>query len=211
MIFLTSNTPPVVHDLYERYLKDLNIKTLVFIETAAEIETGDMEWLEADYDALVGVGLSVTRYTVSGKSSTDIEKDLSAYDSIYLSGGNTFYLLQQLQKTGAIPVIQKLMKEGKIYIGTSAGSVVAGPDILPVKNLDNASKAPELQGYAGLSLTDIVVLPHWGSSYFRDLYLNQRLDHVYDNPVHKIVLLTDTQYLVCEESGSVRIVDAVNK
>ncbi len=210
MILLTSNTPPVVKDLFERYIKDSNAKTLVFVETAAEIETGDMEWLEADYDAWVGVGLEVTRYTVTGKDSVQIEKDLAEHDIIYLSGGNTFYLLQQLQKTGAIPVIQKLVKEGKIYIGTSAGSIVAGPDISAVKNLDNESVAPELGGYMGLSLTDIVTLPHWGSVHFRDLYLNQRLDHAYDNPVQKIVLLTDNQYLAVEDNGSMRIFDVVN-
>ncbi len=210
MILLTSNTPPVVKDLFERYIKDSNAKTLVFVETAAEIEAGDMEWLEADYDAWVDVGLEVTRYTVTGKDSVQIEKDLAEHDVIYLSGGNTFYLLQQLQKTGAVPVIQKLVKEGKIYIGTSAGSIVAGPDISAVKNLDNESMAPELEGYSGLSLIDVVALPHWGSSYFRDLYLNQRLDHVYDNPVHKIVLLTDNQYLAFEDNGSMRIFDVVN-
>ena len=210
MVLLTSNTPPVVQDLFERYFKDSNVKTLIFVETAAEIETGGMEWLEADHDAWVSVGLEVARYTITGKDSTQIEKDFAAHDVIYLSGGNTFYLLQQLQKTGAIPIIQKLVTEGKIYIGTSAGSIVAGPDISAVKNLDNESLAPELKGYKGLSLTDIVALPHWGSPYFKDLYLNQRLDHVYNNPVHKIVLLTDNQYLACEDNGSIRIFDVIN-
>jgi len=209
MIILTSNTPPVVHDLYERCLKVSGAKTLVFVETAAEIETGGKEWLEADHDAWVSIGLTVTRYTVSGKEASQIESDLAEYDIIYFSGGNTYYLLQQLQKTGSIPVIQKLIRTGRIYIGTSAGSVVAGPDISAVKNLDDESKAREIQGYTGLSLTDVVVLPHWGSPYFRDSYLNQRLDHVYDNPIHKIVLLADNQYVVFEDNGAMRII-AVN-
>jgi len=104
-------------------------------------------------------------------------------------------------------VIQHLIKMGKHYVGTSAGSVVAGPDISLIRNLDNETVAPELNGYKGLSLVDIVVLPHWGSPWFKEGYLNRGLDSSYGNPVHKVVLLTDNQYVHCREDGSIKIFD----
>ena len=127
-----------------------------------------------------------------------------------MSGGNTFYLLQEMQKTGAMQIVRRIVNEGKIYIGTSAGSVVAGPDISAIKNLDSEKAAPELQGYEGLSLIELVVLPHWGSPCFRESYLRQGLNHLYDNPIYKAVLLTDNQYLSCKEDGLFEIIDVKN-
>ncbi|HSW97344.1 MAG TPA: hypothetical protein VLF89_05970, partial [Candidatus Saccharimonadales bacterium] len=50
----------------------------------------------------------------------------------------------------------------------------------------------------GLALVDFTVLPHWGSKYFKDLYLNQRLEHAYSMD-NKLILLTDKQYVYVHE------------
>ena len=210
MILLTSTTPPVIKDLFELFLNDSKPRSVVFIETAAEIEDGDKQWLEDDYNSWVSVGLDITRYTVSGKTIDELEQDLSNFDILYVSGGNTFYLLQEMQKSGADKVIVKLVQAGKHYVGTSAGSVVAGPDISIIRNLDDESAAPELQDYNGLALTDTVVLPHWGSVHFKESYLNNGFAWSYANPIHKIVLLTDNQYIHCREDGSIKIYDTSN-
>jgi len=48
---------------------------------------------------------------------------------MYMCGGNTTYLLQQMQETGAFDLIVERVHGGKPYIGTSAGSIIAGPKI----------------------------------------------------------------------------------
>ena len=40
--------------------------------------------------------------------------------------------------------MKTLVSKGKIYIGTSAGSIVAGPDIYPVYYIDAAKVAKNL-------------------------------------------------------------------
>lgn len=211
MILLTSTTHHVIGNLFERFLKDSEPRSVVFIETAAEIEDGDKQWLEDDFNSWITVGLDVTRYTITGKTAEELERDLSNYDILYVSGGNTFYLLQEMQKSGADKVILKLVGAGKHYVGTSAGSVVAGPDISIIKNLDDETIAPELQNYSGLGLTDIVVLPHWGSIHFKESYFNRGFEWSYANPIHKIVLLTDNQYIHCREDGSIKIHDTLKR
>jgi dipeptidase E len=171
-IFLTSSAAPVVVKIGSELHTQKRQLKLAFIFTASEVKVGSKSWLKADRDALVAAGFVVEDYTVTGKTAAQIEADLLAYDVLYFSGGNTFYLLQQLQQTGGFAVVRRLVQEeGKIYIGTSAGSIVAGPDIAPARNLDAMAQAPDLKGTRGLELVDFVVFPHWGSEHFRELYL----------------------------------------
>lgn len=65
--------------------------------------------------------------SVSGLHTyVSIEEALSETDGIYIGGGNTFVLLKQLQDTNALEPLRKSIHEGIPYLGTSAGSNVAG-------------------------------------------------------------------------------------
>ena len=59
-------------------------------------------------------------------------------DTIFVSGGNSFFLLQELIKSGTGKLIMDL---GKIYIGESAGSIILSPDIGYIKEMDDTAKA----------------------------------------------------------------------
>lgn len=191
-LFLASSVDVVASDI-AAHLQKTGLK-LVFITTPAEGEEGEKQWLADDRSALVRAGFGVCDYTVTGKTREMVENDLAGFDVICVSGGNTFYALEKIQQSGCTEVIHDCVEYGTIYIGSSAGSVLAGPDIYPTYYLDAIEKAPNLKGYSGLGLTDVVVFPHWGSDHFKELYLNKRLEHAY-TPKHKIILLTDNQYL----------------
>lgn len=196
-LFLTSSASVVIQDIAKIIGKKSHGMRLAFIKTAAEVEEGDKRWLRDDRAALVRVGFEVFDYTVTGKTRNQVKKDLARAQAIFLSGGNTFYLLQQLQRCNGIPIIRERVKDGVFYMGSSAGSIIAGPDIEPVRMADNAVKAPKLKGTKGLGLVDFVVFPHWGSDNFRKIYLDHRLAHAYTTK-HKIILLTDNQYVRVE-------------
>jgi dipeptidase E len=115
--------------------------------------------------------------------------------------------LEKIQQTGCAEAIRKVVENGKIYIGSSAGSVIAGPDIYPVLKFDSVEKAPNLKGYEGLGLVNFILLPHWGSEDFRNLYLSQGLDLAYDSK-NKFILLRDGQYVQVEDD-KYKIVDVV--
>ncbi|HZZ98370.1 MAG TPA: Type 1 glutamine amidotransferase-like domain-containing protein [Candidatus Saccharimonadia bacterium] len=199
-LFLTSS----VHQVADKVAADIGVSVkgmrLAFILTASEVEKGDKQWIEDDRNALNTAGFVTTNYTFTGKTTEQIEKDLSGFAALYMEGGNTFYLLQVMQQTGAFTVVQKLVRAGKLYIGTSAGSIIAGPDIEPTKKLDSMDAAPNLKNFEGLGLVDFVVLPHWGSKDFKELYLNRRLDHAY-NSKHKFILLANKYYVEVRDDG----------
>jgi len=64
----------------------------------------------------------------------DLEHPLSAgdampYDVVYLTGGDTVRLLRRIRETGFDAVIKKMVYADKVYVGVSAGSLVAAPSI----------------------------------------------------------------------------------
>jgi dipeptidase E len=191
-LFLASAVSEVASDVAKK-IKCKGLK-LAFILTASEVEKGDLWWLRADREALVRMGFDLFDYTLTNKTKTDVKKDLEKADVLFFSGGNTFYLLQKIQESDSSEVIKNIIEEGKIYIGSSAGSIIAGPDIYPVRFADDIKMAPKLKGYKGFVLVDFITLPHWGHEDFKKAYLNGLIESIYNNE-HKTILLTNYQYI----------------
>ena len=57
------------------------------------------------------------------------EQTLANVGGIYIGGGHTYTLLDKLQKTKSLDVIRKKVKEGLPYLGSSAGTIIACPNI----------------------------------------------------------------------------------
>ena len=191
-IFLTSSINRVAFDIAKKIGGAKN-KKILYIYTAGDKRL-EAKWQKDDRRALVRDGFEVIDYTIVGKTKETIKKDLKKFEIVYVGGGNTFYLLEQIQQTKCAGLIRDFVNRGKIYISTSAGSVIAGPDIYPVYQLDRVEEAPKLKGYKGIGLVDFVVLPHWGKEDHKERYLNQRLAQNY-NVKNKQILLNDYQYI----------------
>ncbi len=192
-LFLTSSNSNVMHDVIAHIPSFTRGMKLAFIPTAAEVEEGDKSWLHADRQALIDVGFDVFDFTFKNSSIDEVKKALDPVDIIMVAGGNTYYLLQEMQRSGAIPYLRERVAAGMVYIGSSAGSIVAGPDVKLTWGLDDPSKSPELENEKALHLTDVVVFPHWASPYFQAEYRSTMISAYTKG--EKIVLLTDDQYL----------------
>ena len=85
---------------------------------------------QADYHERVrqrlgALGLDVPRVTESPHGREVLEQA----DGIFVGGGNTFRLLDRLQRSDMISVIRSRVLAGTPYLGSSAGTVVAAPTI----------------------------------------------------------------------------------
>lgn len=197
-IFLTSSVHLVAKDIAKKL--DLSSgNKLVFINTAAETDD-DLEWMYADRKALVDAGFDVTDYTITGKLQDEIRKDLSEFDFIYMEGGDTPYLMEQSVKSGFDKLVKELVKE-KIYIGTSAGSIIMGPVIPGYLTEDEDSGSTP-----GYGIVNFTVAPHWGDDYYSKKYLGGRLERAIREHKPPIVLLRDSQYIHMKD-GQFQIVD----
>lgn len=192
-LFLTSSVHAVAHDIARRVDLSPNNK-LVFITTAAEPEDGDLTWQDNDRQSLIDAGFEVTEYTITNKNLEQLKEELKDYKFVYLSGGSTLYLLEQSQKSGFITLIKAYISNGeKIYIGTSAGSIIAGPTVPDYLLEEN--EVIELENKKGFEFVNFTIMPHWGSKHFEHLYLKGRLEMAYKENQVPLLLLTDKQYI----------------
>lgn len=78
--------------------------------------------------------LYAARIPEDGITDYDLDGNMTAvkamqYVVIYFTGGNTGYLLRRIKETGFDAVIRKMVNANKVYVGVSAGSVIAARDI----------------------------------------------------------------------------------
>jgi len=146
---------------------DCTGKRVVFIPTAALNEKGAF-YIATDRKALQKLGLIVEELEISSASKEKIEESISAADYIFMAGGNTFFLLQELRRTGAGKLIVEEINKGKPYIGSSAGSAIVSKDIGYVRFMDSPKAAPDLNGdFSALSVVDFYIVPHYGYFFFK--------------------------------------------
>lgn len=81
-------------------------------------------------------------------------------DAPFVAGGNTFALLEALRISGNDDVLVDHVRRGLPYIGLSAGSIVAGPDVTPASLMDDPADGPALENHEGLDLIDVTPIPH---------------------------------------------------
>ena len=142
------------------YLSDIPSRLKVaFIPTAAN-PYSKKPWIIEDREKLVEMGFSVYDFDLEDKNEIETRDFLQDMDVIFVAGGNTFYLLEWAQKSGFDTVISELVKKGKPYIGSSAGAVIAGPDIESVAEFDDPKEA-RLTATEGFGFVDFVILPHY--------------------------------------------------
>lgn len=191
-LFLTSEANVVIDKIIELLPDKPKNLRLAFIPTAAD-PYEDKSWLEEDRQALIKYGFNVINIDLKNKTKKALEKELKNIDIIFVAGGNTFYLLEKANKSGFTDVIRELVDKGTIYIGSSAGTVLASPDIGYIKELDEPQKA-NLSSYKGLNLVDFSILVHWGEKKYKKEYLKLiRNNYFLDQ---KTVLLTNKQAIL---------------
>ena len=151
-----------VTDLVREAEPELAGKTVTYIPTAGIVEEID-GMIENETNTLQSLGLKVDVLDVSSASYESIVSALTKNDIIFVGGGNTFYLLQELRRSGADKIVVQEVNKGKLYIGESAGAVIACPDIGYCSGMDSPEKAPDLTDYTGLGLVDFYIVPHIGN------------------------------------------------
>ena len=152
-------------------------KDIVFIDTAAKFEEVNF-YVDEAVEILENFGAKLRHLDVScAKNSAALvsEQDepfcddeilaaISQCDIIYVSGGNTFYLLNELRKSRIWQAIKNAVKAGKIYIGESAGAIVAAPDTRYATLMDENST--NTSDFTGLNLVDFYVVLHFDCEPF---------------------------------------------
>lgn len=193
-LFLFSLTENIIDRFIERLPQAPELTTVAFIPTAAD-PYEDKWFVEADRKSWIDHKFNLVEVDLKGKTPSQLETELENKHIIHIAGGNSFYLLQKVRESGFDQVLGRLLDRGVIYSGGSAGAVLAGPNIEPVKTFDDPSVALGLNSFEGLGLVDFVVLPHYGKEKYMSKY--QAVVDEYSSRF-KLITLTDFQMIVVE-------------
>jgi dipeptidase E len=126
--------------------------------------------------------------------------------ALFVGGGNTFRLLNELYRFGLVEVIRECVRGGLPYLGISAGSNVACP------SLKTTNDMPIIQppSFAALGLVSFQINPHYfpGSTYYRtgDDY-HEHFGETRDDRIREFHESNDTSVVGLGEGGLLRVED----
>jgi dipeptidase E len=102
---------------------------------------------------LAPLGLEVD----STHAESDPARAVRDAEGIFVGGGNTFRLLDALQRLGLVAAIRDRVEAGAPYLGSSAGAIVAGPTLKTTKDMPVVEPA----SFDALGLVPFQISPHY--------------------------------------------------
>jgi dipeptidase E len=107
---------------------------------------------------LAAAGLDVERLDLDEATPLHM-RAVAAADVLAVSGGDPFHLLAAARRTGFEAAAREALTAGSVYVGYSAGAIVAGPTLEPLLWTSPFSPPAGLD-LTGLCLSELLVLPH---------------------------------------------------
>jgi dipeptidase E len=131
----------------------------------------------------------------------DAREAIEQTDAIFVGGGNTFRLLKTLQDLDLLDPIRRRVKGGAPYIGSSAGSNVAGRTIKTTKDMPIVHP----RSFDSLGLVPFQISPHFqdpdpNSKHMGETQEERILQFLEENET-PVVGIREGAWLVCENSA----------
>ncbi|MGE6628823.1 Type 1 glutamine amidotransferase-like domain-containing protein [Bacillus sp. NPDC077027] len=193
-LFLCSSFSDSKYALQEFAGENLKGKRVTFIPTASVVEEVT-HYVEAAKAVFHQLGMHIDILDIAKEPKERSIQTIKKNDLIYVSGGNTFYLLQELRKNKMDQVLSEEIQRGKLYIGESAGTIIMSPNIKYISLMDDEGKAPELASYQGLNEINSYPVPHVKNEYLGNDA--QQIVNQYASEL-RLLPLTDQQVILVE-------------
>lgn len=116
------------------------------------------------------------------------------FDFIYVCGGNTFAIMKKIREIKLDKFIIDQVKNGAIYAGISAGSIMAGKSI-EIAGWGSQADQNEvnLKDLKGFGFTNIAIFPHFREN------LRQEVNGFKKRVSYSVIELNDNQAVFCED------------
>ncbi len=200
-LFLTSAgiVPEVTKEFLELLGRDPQKSRMIFIPTAADPEP-DKSFVAKDKERLRELGFAVEEVDLKTGTEKLFQTKLADADVVFVEGGNTFYLLDWIRKSGFGKAVKNFLERGGVYVGVSAGSIVAGPTI----ETSSDTNICGIKNLNGMSWINFAVKPHFDGTGI------PRVKTIASQTKCQFVLLSDTQAILID-GARIEIVGAGQK
>lgn len=132
-----------------------------YVTTAYQVSRNNFEFFEDYKNKVKNAGYNFEEIDIKDKSEEDLREFFKNKNVIHLEGGNTFYLLKIIKETRFDKILKELLGEGKVYMGTSAGSYIACPTIeVSTWNKDGKDRFG-ITDFTSLNLVPFVLKVHY--------------------------------------------------
>ena len=144
-------------------------------------------------------------YSLDSAHETSVpQKAVEETDAIFIGGGNTFRLLKALQDLDLVGTIRRKVGGGGPYIGSSAGSNVAGPTIKTTKDMPIVQP----RSFDALGLVPFQISPHYldpdpNSTHMGETQEERILQFLEENDT-PVVAIREGAWLLCN-NGTVTL------
>jgi dipeptidase E len=160
----------------------------------------DLNYLHEDVATFKKLGIPYQDIDIEGKSEQELQQLLSSFDVIYVQGGDPFYLLKCIKQSGFDKVIKELINKGKLYVGVSAGSYVAGPTLeSTLWKKPQRTRHGLADSEPAMRLVDFLVLVHYQEKH------KEAVSEGMKHTTYEVRILTDNQALLVQD-GKVTLV-----
>jgi dipeptidase E len=127
------------------------------------------------------------------------KKAVEESDAIFIGGGNTFRLLKALEDLDVLEAIRHKVSRGAPYIGSSAGSNVAGPTIKTTKDMPIVQPC----SFDSLGLVPFQISPHYldpdpNSTHMGETQEERILQFLEENDT-SVVGIREGAWLLCND------------
>lgn len=178
-------------------------KELSFLVVSIQDSEQDAFYLEKTLNEIKDTGVhNIDVFKLSDKKFVAKK----GYDVVFVCGGNTFDYLDRIRKTGLEKfIIDFSKKDNSLYVGVSAGSVIAGPNIeIAGWGKEGDPNNINLQNLKGLGLTDFIIYPHYREE------LKAELDDFKRKTDYQIIELKDDQAVMLDHTSPRNLKNKLN-
>ena len=193
-LLLTSNgfeNPEIAKEFLRLVGKPAEEIKILFIPIASR-SIDERNYANKSKQELYDIGIKYENIRILNINKKPLsEAEMFDYDTIYICGGNTFYLMQRLRETKFHQKIKQYLKKSGVYVGVSAGSIILGSDI-EIAGLGKTGDENDigLEDFKGLNLINQVIYTHYIKS-------EEQLIRNYEKKTkQKVLRLKDNQALL---------------
>jgi dipeptidase E len=140
--------------------------TIAVINEAFAVEDGDKRWVLDNLNSVAKhFPAELDIVDLLALPMEEVEKRIRNKDVIFVVGGNTDYLMHVFNKSGFTELLPKLL-EDKVYVGSSAGSMVIGKRISTEAYTKIYGEDQDFGVTEYMNLVDLAIKPHLDSNNF---------------------------------------------